>query len=108
MPLGKIHVVRKSVRQLAAVSVASLASMVVGTIVTPAVSSADCAYGEYWDPLGNVCRSVGVQLPKNCGDGWWDPLINDCRPPFVPLGCDQGAWWDPAANVCRPPLLPPS
>ena len=81
--------------------------MAVGTIVTPAVSSADCAYGQWWDPVGNECRWAGVQLPQNCGDGWWDPVINNCRPPVAPLGCVNGEWWDPLAAVCRPPLLPP-
>ena len=106
--VGKTDCMQKFVRRFAAVSVASLASMAVGTVVGPAISSAECAYGDYWDPLASVCRPVGVQLPKNCGNGWWDPTINDCRPPVVPLGCDNGAWWDPAANVCRPPLIPPA
>ena len=95
------------VRRLSAVVVAGLASLAVATVATPAVSSADCDYGQWWDPLASVCRPVGVQLPKNCGDGWWDPVINDCRPPMVPLACENGSWWDPGANVCRPPLVPP-
>lgn len=95
------------VRRLSAVVVAGLASLAVATVATPAVSSADCDYGQWWDPLASVCRPVGVQLPKNCGDGWWDPVINDCRPPMVPLACENGSWWDPGANVCRSPLIPP-
>jgi len=101
--VGESHYMQKNVRHFAGVLVAGLASTAIGTVITPPVSSADCAYGEVWDPMASVCRSVGVQLPKNCGDGWWDPVINDCRPPFVPLGCENGAWWDPVVNVCRPP-----
>ncbi|MGH3677010.1 MAG: hypothetical protein ACRDU5_14985 [Mycobacterium sp.] len=98
---------RLFIRRLAVVLAVAFAPMAFVTVVTPAVSSADCAYGEWWDPVASVCRPVGVQLPKNCGDGWWDPVINDCRPPLVPLACVNGAWWDPAAHVCRPPLIPP-
>jgi hypothetical protein len=106
VPFGKINFMKKSVRRLAGVSAAGLAATTIGTVVTPAVSSA-CAYGEWWDPVAAVCRPVGVQLPKNCGDGWWDPVINDCRRQLVPLACHNGEWWDPVADVCRPPLLPP-
>jgi hypothetical protein len=58
------------------------------TIATPAVSSAQCANGEWWDPTANVCRPLGVGAQ--------------------PLACDNGWWWDPTANVCRPPLIPPA
>jgi hypothetical protein len=77
---------RKSVRRAAAVVMSALAPMAVVTIATPAVSSAQCEAG--W---------------------WWDPVANVCRPPVVPPppGCDNGWWWDPTANVCRPPLIPP-
>ena len=98
---------QKSVRRFAAVFVAGLASMAVATVATPAIGSAACAYGEWWDPVASVCRPVGVQLPVNCGNGWWDPVSNSCRPPLVPLACENGAWWDPGANVCRPPVIPP-
>jgi hypothetical protein len=91
----------------------ALASMAAVTIATPAVSSADCADGEWWDPTGKVCRQLGVgPQPLACEPGqWWDPTANVCRPLGVgpqPLACDNGWWWDPAANVCRPPAVPPA
>ena len=79
---------RTFVRHLVAVVMMVLASMAAVTIATPAVSSADCAGGEWWDPTANVCRPLGVG-PQ-------------------PLACDNGWWWDPAANVCRPPAVPPA
>lgn len=75
-------------RQLAAVVTMALVPMAATTIATPAVSSADCADGQWWDPTANVCRPLGVG-PQ-------------------PLACDNGWWWDPGANVCRPPVVPPS
>lgn len=103
---------RTFVRHLVAVVMMVLASMTAVTIVIPAVSSADCAGGEWWDPTGKVCRPLGVgPQPLACAPGqWWDPTANVCRPLGVgpqPLACDNGSWWDPAANVCRPPVLPP-
>ena len=79
---------RKFVRHLVAVVTMAWASMAFVTIATPAVSSADCAAGEWWDPTGKVCRPLGVG-PQ-------------------PLACDDGWWWDPGANVCRPPVVPPA
>ena len=78
---------RTFVRHLVPIIMVALASMAAVTIATPAVSSAECADGEWWDPTGKVCRPLGVG-PQ-------------------PLACDNGWWWDPAANVCRPPLVPP-
>jgi hypothetical protein len=80
--------VRTFVRRLVPAVMAALASMAAVTIATPAVSKADCANGEWWDPTGKVCRPLGVG-PQ-------------------PLACDNGWWWDPGANVCRPPLVPPA
>jgi hypothetical protein len=87
----------------------ALASM---TIATLAVSSAECADGEWRDPTGKVCRPQGVgPQPLACEPGqWWDPTANVCRSLCVgpqPLGSDNGRWWDPAANVCRPRLVSP-
>ena len=75
------------VLRLVSAAMAALATMAAVAIVTPAVSKADCAGGEWWDPTANVCRPLGVG-PQ-------------------PLACDNGSWWDPAANVCRPPAVPP-
>ncbi len=104
---------RTFVRQLLPVVVMALAPMAAVTIATPAVSSAQCANGEWWDPTANVCRPLGVgPQPLACDAGqWWDPTANVCRPLGVgpqPLACDNGWWWDPTANVCRPPLIPPA
>jgi hypothetical protein len=105
--------VRPSIRHLVAVVMMASASMAAATIATPAVSWADCADGEWWDPTGKVCRPLGVgPQPKACEPGqWWDPTANLCRPLGVgpqPLACENGWWWDPAANVCRPPAVPPA
>ncbi len=79
---------RMFVRRLVVAAVIAFASMAAVTIATPAVSSADCADGEWWDPTANVCRPLGVG-PQ-------------------PLACDNGWWWDPGANECRPPVVPPA
>lgn len=97
--------------RLISVAAMVVAPMAVVTVVDPAVSRADCAAGEWFDPTGKVCRPLGVgPQPLNCDSGqWWDPTANICRPLGVgpqPLACGDG-WWDPAANVCRPPLIPP-
>ena len=103
---------RTVVRHLVPIIMVALASMAAVTIATPAVSSAQCADGEWWDPTGKVCRPLGVgPQPLACEPGqWWDPTANVWRPLGVgpqPLACDNGWWWDPAANVCRPPPVPP-
>lgn len=93
---------RKLVHRLSAVVVTALAALAFVTVATPAVSSADCDSGWYWDPVANVCRSA---VPLDCQNGqWWDPVANVCRAPVAttPLACDSGWWWDPVANVCRP------
>lgn len=74
--------------------------------VMPAVASASCDNGWWWDPVANRCQAPVV---PNCENGWWDPVAATCRAPIspTPLGCDNGWWWDPVANVCRPPLIPP-
>ena len=128
---------RTFVRHLVLVVTVALPSMAAVTIATPAVSSAQCANGDWWDSKANVCRPPGAPLPLQCDAGqwwdptanvcrplgvgpqplacdpgqWWDPTANVCRPLGVgpqPLTCDNGWWWDPAANVCRPPLVPPA
>ncbi|MDT5102980.1 MAG: hypothetical protein QOI25_493 [Mycobacterium sp.] len=104
---------RTFVCRLVPVALMALAPMAAVTIATPAVSSAQCANGEWWDPTADVCRPLGVgPQPLACESGqWWDPTANVCRPLGVgaqPLACDNGWWWDPTANVCRPPLIPPT
>ena len=89
------------------------APMAVVTVVSPGVSSAQCADGEWYDPTGKTCRPLGVgPQPLACDAGqWWDPTANVCRPLGVgpqPLACDNGWWWDPTSNTCRPPLLAPT
>ncbi|WP_085251281.1 hypothetical protein [Mycobacterium riyadhense] len=122
--------------RLVCIAAMVLAPMAIGTIVSPGVSSAQCANGEWWDakanlcrppdatpalpcdvgqwwdPTANLCRPLGVgPQPLGCEAGqWWDPTANVCRPLGVgpqPLACDNGWWWDPISNACRPPLLPP-
>ncbi len=79
---------------------APLGLMAVVTVAAPAVSSADCGAGEWWDPVASVCRPPVV--PLGCENGaWWDPVANTCRPPVVPPPplCDNGWWWDPVGNA---------
>lgn len=98
----------RMVRRLAAGIGVTLASLAFVTIVNPAVGSADCDAGSWWDPVANVCRPPVV--PMLCENGsWWDPVANTCRPPVVPPPpmCDNGWWWDPVGNACRPPVIPP-
>ena len=98
---------KKFVRRLAPVAVMALTPMAAVTIATPAVSSAQCDPGQYWEPFSKACLPLGQgPTPLNCDPGqWWDPSGNVCRPLGqgpTPLGCDPGQWWDPTTNVCRP------
>lgn len=95
-----------SVRRAAVIVTAAFTPLAFTVALNPAVSLADCADGQWWDPVANVCQAP---LFPNCENGWWDPAANTCRPAIatVPLACDNGWWWDPVGNVCRPPLLPP-
>ena len=79
-PSGKINFMQSFVRRIATVAAAGLAPLAFVTVISPAVSHADCAFGtEYWDPIANMCRPTGAPL-KNClPGGWWDPTIADCR-----------------------------
>ena len=78
---GKIQYMKKIIRRIASVAAAGIAPLAFVTVISPAVSSADCAPGtEWWDPVANVCRPTGAPM-KNClPSGWWDPTIMDCRP----------------------------
>jgi hypothetical protein len=84
VPTGKTQCMKKLLRRAAAVAAIGFAPLAFVTIASPAVSHADCAWGEWWDPVASVCRPTGLVLPKDCTPGWWDPTINDCRPPLVP------------------------
>jgi len=81
VPAGKTHCMQKIFRRIATVAAAGFAPLAFVTVISPAVSNADCAPGaEWWDPVANVCRATGAPM-KNClPDGWWDPTIADCRP----------------------------
>lgn len=97
---------KKSVQRAAIIAAAALAPMTFTAAVMPAISYADCADGQWWDPVAGQCKAPLVQ---DCPGGWWDPNINKCRPPVAttPMNCTDGAWWDPINNICRPPVLPP-
>jgi len=44
-------------------------------------AAVDSQNGEWWDPVGNVCRPTLAPFPPNCGDGqYWNPVSNACRP----------------------------
>lgn len=62
---------RTFVRRLVPAVVIALASMAAVTIATPAVSSAQCANGEWWDPKSNVCRPPDAPLALPCDAGQW-------------------------------------
>ena len=81
VPTGKTHCMQKIFRRIATVAAAGFAPLAFVTVISPAVSNADCAPGtEWWDPVANVCRPTGAPM-KNClPNGWWDPTIADCRP----------------------------
>lgn len=98
---------KKIIRRLAPVAAMALMPMATVTIATPAVSSAQCDPGQYWEPFSKACLPLGVgPTPLNCPPGqWWDPSGNVCRPLGqgpTPLACDPGQYWDPTTNVCRP------
>lgn len=96
-------------RCLGGVAAAALAPMAYVTIISPAVSSADCGPNSWWDPGANVCRPF-APVPLNCQNGsWWDPVANVCRPPVAPqpIDCGYGSVWNPLTNVCLPVLPPP-
>ncbi|WP_082943815.1 hypothetical protein [Mycobacterium sp. 1274761.0] len=80
-PLGKIKNMKTLVRRIATVAAAGIAPLAFITVITPAISHADCTPGTEWfDPIANVCRPTGAPM-KNClPTGWWDPTISDCRP----------------------------
>jgi hypothetical protein len=96
------------VRRIAVIFAVALALFSIATITTPAVHSAVCDPGSWWDPVDFVCRPTVVE-PMPCDDGWWwDPYVNMCRPPMVgqPLACAHDWWWDPTIRRCRPPPIP--
>lgn len=75
---------RTLVRHLVLVGVVALSAMTAVTIVTPAVSSAECATGEFWDPAANECRAQGGPIAQPCDPGQWqDPAGDECRPRSV-------------------------
>jgi hypothetical protein len=78
---GKTHCMQKTLRHIAIAAATAAAPLAFVTVISPAVSHADCAAGtEWWDPVANVCRPTGAPM-KNClPTGWWDPTISDCRP----------------------------
>ena len=106
MPRIKVSAMHRTMKRAAIAAATAFLPMAFAAAISPAVSSADCGNGEWWDPVANRCQAPLVQ---NCVGGWWDPAANTCRPPIssTPLNCVNGEWWDPVANVCRPPLLPP-
>ena len=54
---AKTTYMQKIVRRIATVAAAGLAPLTFVTVISPAVSSADCAFGTEWlDPVANVCR----------------------------------------------------
>jgi len=98
---------RKFVRHLAPIAAVAVLPMAVVTIATPAVSSAQCDSGQYWEPFSKACLPLGVgPTPLNCDPGqWWDPSGNVCRPLGVgptPLACDAGQYWDRPLGVGPP------
>jgi hypothetical protein len=95
---------RNLIGRLPAAVILAAATM---AFATPAVSSAQCDPGQWWEPFSKTCYPLGQgPTPLGCDPGqWWDPSSNICRPLGqgpTPLGCDPGQYWDPTTNVCRP------
>ena len=81
--MGRAEVMGKLIRR-STILMTALAPIAALSLVTPAAGSAqplDCQNGEWWDPVGNVCRPPLAPFPPNCGDGqYWNPVSNACRP----------------------------
>jgi hypothetical protein len=81
VPTGKPQSMKKMFGRIAAVTAAGLAPLAFVTVISPAVSNADCApVTEWWDPVANMCRPTGAPMKDCLPTGWWDPTISDCRP----------------------------
>jgi hypothetical protein len=81
--MGQAAVLGKLFRR-STILMAAFAPIAALSLVTPAAGSAQplgCQNGEWWDPIGNVCRPPVVPFPPNCGDGqYWNAVSNACRP----------------------------
>jgi hypothetical protein len=81
--MGQADVMRKVICR-STILTAALAPIAALSLVTPAAGSPvplGCQNGDWWDPVGNVCRPPLVPFPPNCGDGqYWNPVSNACRP----------------------------
>src|SRR5260370_41932806 len=97
---------RTIVSRLVPVVVMAFAPMAAVPIATPAVSLADCANGEWWDPKANVCRATDAQIALPCDAGqWWDPTATGCRPLVAwpqSLACVGEQLSDQATSVYLP------
>ncbi len=72
---------RKTLSRVAAAAAAGIAPLAFVTVITPAISHADCApVTEWWDPVADMCRPTGAPMKDCLPTGWWDPTIMDCRP----------------------------
>ena len=76
---------RKFVSRLVVVIASAIVSMAFVTVAAPGVSSADCDQGQWWDPVGNVCRPLA---PLGCQFGQFRfeaaPLIEEFLWPVAP------------------------
>jgi hypothetical protein len=81
--MGQAEAMGRLIRRSTIVTV-SLAPIAALSLMIPAAGSAqplDCQNGQWWDPVGNVCRPPLAPFPPNCGDGqYWNPVANACRP----------------------------
>ena len=72
----------KSLQRAAVIAAATLAPMAITAAIAPAVSSADCDNGSWWDPVQNRCQAPLVQ---NCPGG---TLCNALQTPIM-VGNDE-------------------
>jgi hypothetical protein len=78
---GQFKPMKTLARRIATAAAVGLAPFAFVTVITPAISHADCAPGtEWWDPVANECRPTGAPMKDCLPTGWWDPTIMDCRP----------------------------
>ena len=93
---------RTIISRLVPIVVMAFAPMAAMTIATPAVSLADCANGEWWDPKANVCRAPDAPMALPCDAGqWWVGPDGKCMPSARRRATTIGVWWWPAGGTRR-------
>lgn|SRR5690349_16705609 len=96
---------RQGLRRLVVVSVFAFAPLAIATVVTPAVSSAECDTGQTWDPVAKTCNPPpGVPAWYQAAPSYaqsWAPAWAPPPPPPPPWAEQLGlkAVWDPRTEA---------